>query len=110
MSTAESIQAELEARGYRKVDSVPKRPALKPGARVRNYGEQFSPAFTDGTATVVAVMRQGTDEVPDWWERSWGRPNVEVIVERDDAQVGFGAPKFTNWADYGTVLALGSDS
>lgn len=108
--TAESVIRDLEENCFRVIPSAPGRPELRAGARVRNYGEQYSAAIFDGTAVVLAVMRRGTDEQPDSWERSWGRPNVEVVVERDEARAALGMPKFTNWADYGTVLALGRES
>ena len=106
----ESVRRDLESRGFREIPEHPRYPDLRPGARVHNRGEQFDAALFDGTSVVVTLMRRGTDERPDSWEQSWGRPNIEVIVERDDARVGFGAPKFTCWADYGTMLAIGRPS
>lgn len=104
--TLEGTRLGLESNGFREIEHAPRNPLIKTGARVRNAGEQYQAAVNHGTATVVAVMRRGSDERPDSWELSWGRPNVEVIVERDPARVSFGSPKYTTWADYGTALAL----
>lgn len=103
--TAEDIIASLTRDGFRHIDEGPRTPGLKVGARVSNRGEQYHRAYTEGTATVVAVMRRGTDERPDAWEQSWGRPNVEVVVQRDQRLVDRGDAEFTCWADYGTNLA-----
>ena len=72
---------------------------LKPGVRVRNRGEQYDTARQWGTAEVVAVMRK-----PGSWERTYGRPNIEVLVRRDRADFG---SDLTWWADYGTFLPEG---
>lgn len=106
MSALRDERESLESSGFREVEFAPKNPGIKPGARVRNRGEQYDKAIWHGTAIVVAVLRRGTDEKPDSWEQSWGRPNVEVIVERDREQFG---SKFTSWADYGTELALDAE-
>lgn len=68
---------------------------LKPGVRVRNRGEQYASARQFGTAVVVAVLRK-----PGSWERTYGRLNIEVLVQRDDGSL-------TWWADYGTFLPEG---
>lgn len=102
--TAEAKIADLERGGFRQIECSPREPELRAGARVRNYGEQFHEAITSGTATVVAVLRRGTDERPDSWERSYGRPNIEVVVDRDPAHRDFG--RYTVWSDYGSPLAL----
>lgn len=96
---AAAMIAAHEANGFHLIDCAPRTPGLRVGARVHNRGEQYLKAAVDGTATVLAVMRRGTDEQPDSWERTYGRPNVEVIVwcDRDD--------RVTAWSDYGTRLA-----
>jgi hypothetical protein len=101
----DEIRKELQSDGFREIPVGPRDPALRVGARVRNAGEQFNRAYQQGTATVIAVMRRGTDENPDSWERSWGRPNVEVIVDRGVDRRDLTVPRYTNWADYGTALA-----
>lgn len=98
------VRADLEADGFREIAEHPRRSDLVVGARVRNRGEQYPKAMQFGTAVVVAIMRRGTDEHPDSWERTYGRPNIEVIVECD-ADRSF--PGATSWADYGTHLAEG---
>lgn len=90
--------AKHEAFGFHLIDSAPRTPGVRVGARVRNRGEQYPSAHENGTAVVLAVMRRGADEHPDSWERSYGRPNVEVIVRHDRDHI-------TAWADYGTYLA-----
>lgn len=96
---AAAMIAAHEANGFHLIDCAPGTPGIRVGARVHNRGEQYLKAAVDGTATVLAVMRRGSDEQPDSWERTYGRPNVEVIVLRDrDHSV-------TAWADYGTRLA-----
>lgn len=107
MSTELSkLRSTLEADGFREIPEHPKRADLHVGVRVRNAGEQYDTAVFKGTAVVVAILRKGTDEHPDAWERDWGRPNIEVIVERDEGYVKRGYPRHTNWSDYGTSVAL----
>lgn len=88
----------LVENGFAQIDAHPTRDDLVVGARVHNSGERYSEARENGTATVVALMRKGTDERPDSWQQSYGRPNIEVVVERDGGmQIA--------WSDYGTVVA-----
>lgn len=103
--TLEHQLLQLTRNGFVEIEQAPRNPLIRAGARVHNRGEQFDRAFTEGTATVVKVLRRGTDEKPDSWERRYGRPNVEVVVQRDDGM-------FMSWADYGTevVEAGGSES
>jgi hypothetical protein len=101
--TVEARRADLESRGFRVIDHGPRNSDLRPGARVRNAGEQWYEAIVEGTATVALVLRKGTDEKPDSWERTYGRPNVEVIVERDAEHRYFGA--ISVWSDYFSPLA-----
>ncbi len=97
--SAAEIIASLERDGFQHIDEAPRTPGLRVGARVHNAGERYVEAYTHGTATVLAVLRRGTDEKPDLWEKQWGRPNVEVVVQRDRDEPP------TCWADYGTHLA-----
>jgi hypothetical protein len=101
--TVEAHRADLESRGFRVIDCSPRNPDLRPGARVRNYGERWHEAIVEGTATVAVVLRRGTDEKPDSWELTYRRPNIEVIVERDPDRRDFGA--ISVWSDYGSCLA-----
>lgn len=95
---AASYQAKREALlGDRFVDI--EHDQLVVGARVRNRGEQYSRAYRYGTGVVLAVMRQEDSA----WEREWGRPNIEVLVLRDEPFFSLG--RITLWADYGTFLA-----
>lgn len=98
MNDSAEMIARHEALGFHLIEGAPRTPEVRAGARVHNRGEQYPTARENGTATVVAVMRKGTDEHPDSWEKSYGRPNVEVIVEHDRGHL-------TVWADYGTYLA-----
>lgn len=68
------------------------------GARVCNEGQRWYEARNQGTGTVRAVLHKPFDS----WEKTYGRPNVEVIVERDE--VLFGSAVAT-WSDYGTHVA-----
>jgi hypothetical protein len=102
--TAEAKIAELEAGGFRRIEHGPRHPELRAGARVRNYGERWHEAIVHGTAVVVAVLRKGDDDQPDSWERTYGRPNVEVVIDRDPEHRDFG--RFSVWSDYGSPLAL----
>lgn len=70
------LHAELAAAGY--VD-LPEHNGIKVGARVRHVGHQWPSAFTEGSAVVRAVMGHGSSR----WARSYGRPDVEVIIEFD---------------------------
>ena len=108
--TLGEIVTTLESGGFREIDCAPRDPEIRAGRRVRNWGEQYYAALVDGTATVVKVMRRGADETPDSWGREWGRPNVEVIVERDQKRIDRGAARYACWADYGTVAAQGSQA
>lgn len=107
--TAEELISGLIGRGFDLVDHAPPLEGLREGARVRNTSEQYDRARAEGTATVVAVLRRGTDERPDSWEQSWGRPNIEVVVARDADQPRVVHGRFTAWADYSTVLVAGAD-
>ena len=100
--SADEVIAELADRGFEMIDDAPKDPAIRAGARVRNYSERFPSAYQRGTATVVAVMRRGSDARPDSWEMSWGRPNVEVVVERDAGEEN-AHRRAASWADYRTA-------
>lgn len=99
----DSFVAEQRKYGFQAIEMHPHWPELKVGTRVHNRGEQFYSARNAGTATVAAIMRRGTDDRPDSWEKSYGRPNIEVIVMHDRGYV-------TSWADYGTEIARGVES
>lgn len=90
-------RTELEARGYRDIEE---HNGLRVGARVRNYGEQYYAAISKGTGVVRALMQRD----PSSWSNEWGRPDIEVLVERDKSHRDDGS-RVGRWADYGTVLA-----
>lgn len=101
LPAAQSALAPMLAKGWTLIDHVPHESDIRSGARVHHQGERYGAALNQGTATVVAVMRRGSDECPDSWERSYGRPNVEVLVESDRYEEG----TYRWWADYHTSLA-----
>lgn len=84
------LRATLESGGYQEIPEVR---GVKAGDRVRHYGEQYSEAHTNGTATVLAVMQSG--------RTISGRPDIELIVRRDRPFLPSMSP-VTNWADYHT--------
>lgn len=96
--TTSTIIEKLAKDGFVQIETHPTRDDLVVGARVHNSGERYSEARENGTATVVAITRKGTDERPDSWQQSYGRPNIEVVVERDNGER-------VAWADYGTQVA-----
>ena len=95
MSIDEHIEA-AKARGFHIIEAHPRRDDLRPGARVRHSSHRWDAAYFEGTADVVAVMRRGTDERPDSWEQTYGRPNIEVIVRQH--------LEISEWADYHTEV------
>ena len=88
MRTVEDRVADLLARGY---VEIPEFEGLRPGARVRHRGEQYARAHLEGTATVRYVFRKD----PSSWAQTYRRPDVEIVAERDDTEIG---PMFV--ADY----------
>lgn len=92
-ATKEEAVAELTERGY---VEVPEFRNIRPGARCRNYGEQFPEAYREGTADVLVVMQRFDGA----WERTWHRPDVEVVVQRTRAW----REGIYLWADYGTCI------
>lgn len=93
--TVEEALADYLKRGYVEVEE---HKGIKPGARVRNSGEQYPKAYRDGTAVVRHVLLKD----PSSWSNTWGRPDVEVIVERDKPRIG--TSTLGMWSDYGTCL------
>lgn len=85
-----ALRAELERGGYREIPEID---GIKPGDRVRSYGEQYSEAHRSGTAMALAVMC--SDRLIQ------GRPDIEIIVERDNPWLP-GMSRVTNWAGYHT--------
>jgi hypothetical protein len=57
---------------------------LQVGSRVRHRGQLWSDAILYGTGHVVALMHKPNSG----WSRSWGMPDVELIVLRDREQFG----------------------
>lgn len=90
----------LLERGY--VD-VAQHGGLRPGARVRNRGQQYTKARWDGTATLLAVMLKD----PSPWAKKYGQPDVEVLVANDNPVDDSPFWLIGVWADYGTGLATG---
>jgi hypothetical protein len=92
--TFEEQYRELTSYGYKDIDEIK---GITVGARVRHGGEQYPEAFRKGTATVRAIMEKD----PSPWARSWGRRDIELIVERDKPLLE-GMTHFYQWADYHT--------
>lgn len=85
MDTYEELHASLTRRGYRDVTPA---------------------ASCEGTGTVRAVM----ERAPSAWSASYGRRDVEVIVQRDALKVEQGYAEFSAWADYGPCLVMAVDA
>jgi len=66
---------------------------LHVGQRVHHSGQRYAYGGT-GTATIERIFVNRNSA----WAQNYGRPDVELIVRRDDATPGF-------WADYHTVVA-----
>lgn len=94
----DELRADLLARGYVEISEFN---GLKPGARVRNAGEQYPEAYRDGTANVLAVFQRD----PSSWAVTYRRPDIEVIVRRDKSLFEDWSPDH-RWADYGTQLVV----
>jgi hypothetical protein len=73
--------ADLRERGYVDIEEFE---GLRAGVRVRHRGEQYRAAYRDGTGNVLHVLQRD----PSSWARSWGRPDVEIVVVRDDVERG----------------------
>ncbi|ASN20680.1 hypothetical protein [Arthrobacter sp. YN] len=67
---------------------------LKVGSRVRRSAEQWGEAYTKGTGTIERIFHKQNSS----WERKYGRPDVELIVKRDDGEYSY-------LADYHVDLA-----
>jgi len=95
----ERLRADLRENGFTELEEFG---ALHPGRRVHHVSQEWARGG-DGTATIVHVLRRGSDEKPDGWEQKWGRPNIEVIVRRDEPQFG---RLVGTWTDYHTVVVV----
>lgn len=67
---------------------------LKVGSRVRRCAEQWGAAYTNGTGTIERIFHKQKSS----WEKKYGRPDVELIVKRDDGEYSY-------LADYHVDLA-----
>lgn len=90
----EKLHRALLARGYRDIDEAN---GLTIGARVRHGGEQYSEALRRGTGVVRVLVEKD----PSAWSREWGRRDIELLVQRDNAPFG---SHIGQWADYHTAL------
>lgn len=89
--------ADLESRGYRRVDEVRGIRAL---SRVHHSGERWPEAYIRGTATVIAVL-----ENPRSGFTAGDRArDIELVVVRDRPLPSMSP--VTTWADYHTVPVL----
>lgn len=66
---------------------------LKVGARVKLGSQRWPDAYRLGTGNVERIFHLPNSS----WERTYGRPNVELIVRRDDGD-------FHQVADYHVEL------
>lgn len=73
-----AMLAELHARGYQ---DITEHKQLRVGGRIRHRGQQYPEAYDKGTGFVVAL----TEKPDSAWSRSWGMPDVELIMLRDKA-------------------------
>lgn len=70
--------AGLHARGYK---DIAEHKQLHVGCRIRHRNQQYPEAYTHGTGFVVALTHKPNSA----WSRSWGMPDVELIMLRDMA-------------------------
>lgn len=74
--------------------------SLKVGSRVHHNGQRWPGAEVNGTGTIERIFHRPNSA----WERSYGRPDVELIVKRDSSAIYPGdAHMFV--ADYHVSLA-----
>ena len=102
MSTATEVAADLLAAGSVEVEEFGE---LRVGSRVRLSGERWTEAQEFGTGAVERIFHKPNSS----WERSYGRPDVELIVKRDQPRFG---PDDTHAfvADYHVVKAYAEES
>jgi hypothetical protein len=89
MNDLEEVKARMVGNGY--IDAPPLK-SIAVGDRIRHSSHQWPDAFYKGTATVLAIMRAHDS----YWEKTYGSPDIELIVQRDDGSI---AP----WANYHAV-------
>lgn len=77
----DTLRAEL--RGCRYVE-IPEHGKLRPGGRVYHRGHRWPEAAWDGTGTVLAL----TERRDSSWSRTWGMPDIEMVVLWDTAPFG----------------------
>lgn len=81
MSTAAEVAASLLAAGHVEVEEFGE---LRIGTRVRLSGQRWWEACEFGTGAVERIFHKPNSS----WERSYGRPDVELIVKRDKPSWG----------------------
>ena len=86
----DELHAELREHGYLDVDHHGR---LRPGGRVYHRGHRWPEAAERGTGTVLVV----THKPDSSWSRSWGGPDVEVIVLWDEAPFGSRVSQVANY-------------
>ena len=95
-----AILAELHDAGY---EDAEEHNELKPGARVRHVGHRWPTAYERGTGTVVAVTRKPDSS----WSRSWGMPDVELVVAYDSPTLP-GRSRLATLAQYHVQSVVGA--
>jgi len=73
----ETVVADMLRRGFVEIQEFG---ALKPGVRVRHSGQQWPDAYRLGTGSVERIFHKPDSS----WEQKYGRPDVELIMKRDD--------------------------
>ncbi len=81
MSAVDNYAADLLARGYIEVQEFRD---LLPGSRAKHRNERYSEAYRRGTGFIRRIFRKPNSA----WEQSYGRPDIELIFERDDPDRG----------------------
>lgn len=58
---------------------------LRVGTRVRHNGHQWPDAYISGTGNVERIFHLPKSS----WEQRYGRPNIEIIMRRDNGDFMF---------------------
>lgn len=95
---AEELLAELRKRGY--VD-VAEHEKLRPGTRVRHWGQRWNAALADGTGNVLAIAEKPNSS----WSRTYGMPDIEMVVLFDEP--GLGGSRLSQLAQYHVAVVEG---
>ena len=92
-----SIQEYLES-GYVEVQEFGE---FKVGSRVRSKAQLWSEARTHGTGTVEHIFHKERSS----WSQKYGKPDVELIIKRDESDIKPGGGPYMYLGDYHLALA-----